>query len=468
MVIHSMTSNGCRARAHCVAIVSILLTSLTALDASAQNVVVQQPTFGVSVDAKGVLTAKAFPGGRELILARINAAKANLNEDVVKPSKLRYVSLRRLDQAIRQRTDDGLQPTDEMFHLAGLLRVEFVFALPDQKDIVLAGPAEGWIESPAGHDVGIQSGLPVLQLEDLTTALHVFAEGRPANQWVGCSIGPAKGAMAKLQAFNRTIPRTIREGQEQAYSQRILAGTIQSLGMAGVVTFGVDSDTHMGKRMIEADYRMKAIGIGAEPPPIKMQTFYSQIKSPPKSILQRWWLVPDYERIGISEDRLAARFVGAGIKLLTENYQPDGKGGMKKSNQKPSGASQAYTKSFTRNFEKIALMSSSFGQLRNAVDLLVTAAFLRSEGLYKKSGFLPDWIHNLKIDYKMTARITNAPCLINSKWKGRRFFTLAGGGVSIVPGDALKPENLIKFPVKDFKLNQPVIKKEQPAWWWDR
>ena len=44
-----------------------------------QNVVVQQPTFGVSVDAKGVLTAKAFPGGKELIANRIAAAKANLS-----------------------------------------------------------------------------------------------------------------------------------------------------------------------------------------------------------------------------------------------------------------------------------------------------------------------------------------------------------------------------------------------------
>ena len=432
-----------------------------------QNVVVQQPTFGVSVDAQGVLTSKAFPGGRDLILQRVAAANANLGGDLVKPSKLRYVSLKRLDAAIQARTAAGEQPTAAMMQLAGLIRVEYVFAFPDEKDIVIAGPAEGWIQSPAGHIVGIQSGLPTLHLEDLTTALHVFTADRPANQWVGCSIGPGPGAMQKLQAFNRTIPRTIRQGEEEAHAQRILQGTIESLGMASVVTFGIDSDTHIGKRMIEADYRMKAIGIGAEPAPIKMKTFYSQIKAPPKSIMQRWWLVPDYERIGISADRLSAKLVGAGVKLLTENYQRDGKGGMKKSNQKPSAASRAYSESFTRNFEKIAQMSSSFGQLRNGIDLLVVAAFLRSEKLYEKTGFDPKWIHNEKIDYQMGARIKNAPCLIHSKWNGRRFFTLAGGGVSIVPGDSLKKENLQKIPPADFINNEPLA-KDVESWWWDR
>ena len=65
-----------------------------------------------------------------------------------------------------------------MMQLAGLIRVEYVFAFPDEKDIVIAGPAEGWIQSPAGHIVGIQSGLPTLHLEDLTTALHVFTADR--------------------------------------------------------------------------------------------------------------------------------------------------------------------------------------------------------------------------------------------------------------------------------------------------
>ena len=254
---------------------------------------------------------------------------------------------------------------------------------------------------------------------------------------------------------------------EEAHAKRILDGTIQSLGMAGVVTFGIDSDTHLARRMIEADYRMKSIGIGNDPPPIPMKTFHNQIKSPPRTIMQRWWLVPNYERIGIAADRLSAKLVGAGVKLLTENYQRDKKGGMVKSKQKPSAASLAYTKSFTTNFEKIAQMSSSFGQLRNGIDLLIVAAFLRAEDLYRKTDFEPKWIDNRKIEFEMTARIKNAPCLINSKWNGRRFFTLAGGGVSIVPSTAFAKENLIKVDPKEIARMRPDPKKKE-NWWWDR
>lgn len=431
-----------------------------------QNVVVQQPTFGVSVDAQGVLTSKAFPGGRDLVVRRAAAAQANLGGELFQPSKLRYVSLRRLDEAIARQMKAGGQPTETMMRLAGLLRVTYVFALPDQKDIVIAGPAEGWMESPAGHIVGVQSGLPTLHLEDLTTALHVFTADRPANQWVGCSIGPQRGAIQRLEKFNRTIPRTIQQGTEEAHAKRILEGTIEILGMAGVVSFGIDSDTHMARRMIEADYRMKSIGIGVEPPPVPMKTFYNQIKSPPSTIMQRWWLVPDYERIGISKDKLSAKLVGAGAKLLTENYERDDQGRMAKSSRKPAAASLAYTKSFNSNFEKIAQMSSAFGQLRNGIDLLVVAAFLRAEKLYDKVNFSPEWIHNRKIDFEMTARIKNAPCLINSKWNGRRFFTLAGGGVSIVPANAFKKENLQSIPSKEFEDHAPDLKGNE-SWWWD-
>ena len=41
-----------------------------------------------------------------------------------------------------------------MRYLAGLLRVRYVFYYPDSKDIVLAGPAEGWVADPAGRIVG--------------------------------------------------------------------------------------------------------------------------------------------------------------------------------------------------------------------------------------------------------------------------------------------------------------------------
>lgn len=131
---------------------------------AAQNAVVQQPTFGVSIDANGVLFAKELPGGIDLVRARVASSKTRLDPDITQPTKLRCTSLRLLDEAIAKRVVDGRQPTEEMMQLAGLLRIEFVFAFPDKKDIVIAGPAAGWIESSAKHTVGFLSGLPTLPL----------------------------------------------------------------------------------------------------------------------------------------------------------------------------------------------------------------------------------------------------------------------------------------------------------------
>lgn len=152
--------------------------------------------------------------------------------------------------------------------------------------------------------------------------------------------------------------------------------------LANFSTFEIKSESHMAKRMIEADCQTKFIGIGLGAPPIKMPSFYSQIKSPPKEVLQRWWFVPNYNRNGISEDRLSANLLGDEVNLLTKNCDRDGKGGMKKSKRKPTTASKSYSDSFTKNFKQIAKLSSSSAQLRNATDLRVAATFLQRESHY--------------------------------------------------------------------------------------
>src|SRR5689334_3764428 len=96
---------------------------------------VQLPSFGVAIDADGVLSLKTFedPGGK-LRADRLAAAKRQLPANVFTPAKLRKVSLVRLERAISARQAAGKPVDDVMLHLAGLTRVEYVFCLPDQKD----------------------------------------------------------------------------------------------------------------------------------------------------------------------------------------------------------------------------------------------------------------------------------------------------------------------------------------------
>ena len=181
---------------------------------------------GVAVDAEGVLRTRVFtdPGGR-LMRERIASARATLDPKVTAPSKLRKVSLNRLEQVILDRQGTL---TDEMRHLAGLLRVRYVFYYPESKDIVLAGPAEGWVPDASGRVVGITSGRPVLQLQDLAVALRAFPPSGKATPMIGCSIDPTQEGLAAMQQFVRGVRLGGPPSEEQV--RMIAEGVRTSLG----------------------------------------------------------------------------------------------------------------------------------------------------------------------------------------------------------------------------------------------
>ena len=64
-------------------------------------------------------------------------------------------------------------------YLAGLQRIHYVFVYPEQKDIVLVGPGEGWKVDAKGNVVGITTGRPVMLLDDLLVALRTAKSRGP-------------------------------------------------------------------------------------------------------------------------------------------------------------------------------------------------------------------------------------------------------------------------------------------------
>src|SRR5262249_11550361 len=89
--------------------------------------------------------------------------------------------------------------SDEMYFLAGLQRIEYVFAVPEQKDIIIAGPAESWLVNDEGNIVGSTSGRPVVPLGDWLVAWRPI--DKAARQSISCSIDPTPEGMSRVQAF---------------------------------------------------------------------------------------------------------------------------------------------------------------------------------------------------------------------------------------------------------------------------
>ena len=433
---------------------------------------VQLPTFGISIDADGVVEVKTFVDDGRLAAERLRAARAALPGDLFKLSRLRKISLRRLEQQLADDLKAG--KTDEvMLHLAGLQRVQYAFCYPakdgEPGDIVLAGPAEGWIHDAAGRSIGVTTGKPTLLLEDLAVALRAYPPGGRDRPFLGCTIDPRPESLERVQAFQRTVPRSVHATQRSQVAQQVAHGLQQALGMADVRVFGISPRTHFAQVLIEADYRMKLIGIGAEPPPVKMATFISALDSPKNGNLQRWWFTPNYDCLRVTDDRLGVELIGQGVQLQSED-KTIGPGGRLGDGSPPSKPSLAFTTAFTSKYEEIAAKSPVYAQLRGMIDLAILAAFFCKHDYYATAGWQAETLRDEK-QFAVETHDTpkEAQCVANSVWKGSRLLTPAGGGVSIVADDALAEERVQEDANGELAKRRAAIAESESAtnWWWD-
>jgi hypothetical protein len=439
---------------------AVLVLAIVAALAGASRVFGQG---GVTVDAEGVLRLKtsAEPGGR-LAKEHANAARTSLGSKAAALSKLRKISLKHLEQAISQKQG---AVSDEMRYLAGLLRVRYVFFYPESHDIVLAGPAEGWRTDPLGRVVGIQSGRPVVRLEDLVVALRCFAPGGRQTKLVGCSIDPTQEGLAATQRFLRTThPRSPAE------VQNIVAGLRANLGMETISVFGVSPETHFAQVMVEADYRMKLIGIGLEKPPVRLASYVDRANPAQgsRNLQVRWFFTPDYQCVRTSGDGLAMELVGDGVKVVGED-EVVGADGQRQGSGHVDPASHAFVAAFTKVYSELADKSPVYAELRNLIDLLVAAAYVRDQDLYGKA----EWKMEVFGDDKLLPVETytapkQVPATVNVVWRNKTAMT-PFGGVQIDPLAALSSEN--RLPDEDGKLakvrRQTTLGLAKGQWWYD-
>jgi len=452
-------------RYRAVATRTIMLSAAAAAVLSVAPPAAAQQQSGVVVDAQGLLQVKTFddPGG-QLTRQRIAAAKATLDPDIVGFSKLRKISLNRLEQAVQRRNGVADGP---MRNLAGLLRVRYVFLYPESKDIVIAGEAEGWMTDPAGRIVGITSRRPVLQLQDLVVALRAFPPDRQPTRLIGCSIDPTPEGLAAMQRFLRSIGSRATP----ADTQYIVGGLQTSLGLQKVSVNGVSPKTHFAQVMVEADYRMKLIGIGLERPPVRLVSYVDRANpaAVSRNAMQRWFFTPDYQCVRVSRDRRAMQLVGDGVKLVGEDELVTA-GGQRKASVRTNAASQAFVAGFTKKYSELAERSPIYAQLRNLIDMAIAAAFMQQEDYYGKADWKMSLLGN---ENAFSVETYNAPqtvaTAVNAIWKGRRLMTPVGGGVTIHPRRALDKGNLLdddSGKVAELR-EQTKLNLAEGQWWWD-
>lgn len=454
-----------RAAALAALMLSALLVAPASLRAQVGGL---QQAAGVVVDAQGVLRKQTFedPTG-QLMRERMAASKAALEPALAAPSRLRKVSLTRLERELQSRIGKDQPPTGEMLHLAGLTRVRYVFYYPDTKDVVLAGPAEGWTSDLAGRARGMYSGHPVLMLEDLIVALRAFPPDMEGTGVIGCSIDPTPEGLQRMQDFLRQVGAQATPDQ----TDQIVEGLRTSMGMQNVRVMGVSPKTHFAQVLVEADYRMKLIGIGLEKPPVKLDSYVDRAKASDvgRNALQRWYFTPDYQCVKVSDDALAMELVGDGVKLVGEDEVVAG-GGERRRAATANKASQQFVYHFTQKYPQLAEKEPVYAQLRNLIDLSIVAAHIQQQDYYQQAEWRAETFHReemLPVETYHTP--VQVETVVTSVWRGNRLMTPVGGGVTMQPELALDSSNLLsdeegKLQKAREELKLPLAEGQ---WWWD-
>ena len=426
---------------------------------------------GVFVDASGVLKRVAIDDAAagSLTAARERAKVASGAIDIRRASALRKVSLTQLERELQSLWAAGRNPDDAMFNLAGLRRIKYIFVFPDSRDIVLAGPAGDWTTDVEGRSVSTSDGSPILQLDDFVVTLRNAYDN--AGRF-GCSITPTKDSLASVQTYlQESAKKSLKPSQRDEW----LDGLRTRLGRQDVSVFGIDARTRTAQVLVEADYRMKLVGMGLEPGTLGVTSYLDSIEvpeggSPPATTVLRWWFTLNYEAVRSTKAGDAFSIHGPGAKVLSENELLTERGERIHTGESETLNSQ-FAQRFTKHFEDLAKRYPIYAELRNVFDLALVAAVLKSQDLPGRVDWeMAHWLDESQYRMKRGTAPRTVETVMNHRIIDRKHVVVGvSGGVSV---DA---QNLLQLrpiePDTYGQLDGDRANAAPPAaagrWWWD-
>ncbi|HET6424692.1 MAG TPA: DUF1598 domain-containing protein [Planctomycetaceae bacterium] len=397
--------------------------------------------------------------------------QADLNTDMAQTSSMRLVSLARLEREVARRLADGLAVPESMMQLAGLSKIQYVFLDKDEGDIIVGGPAEAWQYNAQGQPLGVSSKRPTLQLDDFVTVLRTFTRNEAD---FGCSINTREENVKSLQAFAQ---------QSQAKGPLSAGAGVRSwvnqlqkkLGQQDIVVWGVPGDSRVARVIVEADYRMKLIGIDKLDAGKEIPSYFDLLpkgmqKNPPPMEALRWWLSMKYDAVTHSPDRGAFEIVGSSVLCQSENQMltADGK-------HLPTGQSEPlnrqFAENFTQNYGKLADRDMVFADMQNVFDMALVAALIRHERLADRAAWdLGTFANNGTYQPAIYAVPKEVDSVVNHKvYNGRDVVVQVAGGVRADVVAVVKDPNLAKEAPQLTAVAKQANTPKLPAgrWWWD-
>ena len=395
------------------------------------------PVAGVAIDPNGMLATANFQMQSQLaaeLQRNMQAVPSDL--DTVNP--LRKISMKKLDELIQQSRANNQPIPEEAQFLGGLLAINYIVVVPEENDVLLVGPAEGWVINGFGAVVGRQSGAPVLRLEDLITLFRSWPGNAPF-QAIYCSIDPTPEGLARVrQLENSGAKYNMSPGNYAAALER-------AYGINEVTIGGVPADSRIANVIVAADYRMKRICLGHEPALIpRFATYPDLIPAGGAAHTSRFWLAADNATITHDEAKLTWNLSGVRVKTLSEAaFVASQGGGLRAASGGRDIPAERWAAQMTERYTELAKANPIFAELQNCMDLAMVVALIQRERLVDRANGQFVYLtgaNTFPLPTYATPRHVRPESVVVQK--GPTSFVIAAGGVELNPFESVANAHL--------------------------
>lgn len=407
---------------------------------------------GIDVDAEGrvlVLTQEKSDVLGKMMAQVLEPPSEALNRRVSR----RAISLKRLDAQVQEIIEQYEVLPDAIRYLGGLTSIEYIIAVPEENDLLLIGPAEGWHADAAGNVVGTQTGQPVLVFEDFLTTLRLWHQPVPPRS-IACSIEPTPDVVTKLAKLRQQFPN-VNASNADAYAVA-LEGIY---GENPITITGVATTSRFARILVAADFQMKQIALGLEPSNVRnIPSYVGLISASRPNISPQFWLLPEYATITHDSQKLTWRLGNHRVRALAhEDYLSPQR------NRSTDRAALVWCRNMEANYDALAKALPVFGELQNNMRLALVASLIRQENLLQKANctltILLDESKLRLVDYPEPKSVAFHSV------KSRNGFSMivACGGVEINPQKAV--QNNVRLDNKIDAERTRLIPTLGDEWW---
>ena len=418
---------------------------------------------GVAVDAESVLNRahQRIDGGTK---AAIMKSLGGVDSDIDRVSKLRMVSLKLLNQEIKNSISANKPVPVEVQFMAGLQRIEFLIVDSENNDLIIAGPGEGLTTDVFGNVVGAKSNTPAIHLEDFLTAMRTADNARQGTG-ISVSMDPTAEGMQNYRVASQRIRN---QGGFQADPRQAANLMQDAMGEHNITLTGVPQNSRYAQVLVAADHHMKRLANGLEKS--NANNFPSILAMAEKagarrlSGAPRMWMECNYEPVAKDENGMVWELRGQGIKALTENSFFDKDGNVHRDQGKRNVFAEKWANNLTERFEEVSQAEPVFRDLRNLMDMSVVAAIISKNRMLEKMNLNLDAISSDSVQAPNRPVPTTVPTEVSFVNILGSYVVTASGGVQV---DSWAIAANTKVDAALEKTSQLAINSKGGSWWWN-